>query len=469
MLPIILTFACALLLSAGLTPAAASLGRRVGAVDRPLSLRKTHTGGVPRLGGAAILLAWLGGLGAALALDGDALGSRAAALAWGALAVTAVGLADDVRSLSPRLKLLGQILGAGIACAAGLRIEAVALPGGTLALGPAAAPFTILWIVGAVNAMNLIDGLDGLAGGIAVTAAVALVAIGGGSDPLLAASGAAIAGASIGFLRHNLRPGTIFMGDGGSHFLGFALAATAIPSADPAAGPLPLLPAILALALPGADTLLAILRRLGRASPLSSGDGEHLHHLAVARLGSCRAALLVLVGASALHGAAAVALSRGGGAAAAAMAAALLALDLWALRALGYLRPGLWHRNAAARRRNQALRQAVRSARAHLDAARDFADVRAALARAAVSLGARQARLLVREAAAPPPPLFTRHALEPGRPGGPALLLGWDVDSRLDRATEIAIEGLCAALAPALRRLEFAPVSRTAVPLPETE
>jgi len=470
MIPGILAFAAALSISLALTPRAAAVGRALGAMDHASTLRKTHAGSVPRLGGVAILVAWAGGTGLALLVAGGAAGMRILALATGGLLAAIVGAWDDLRGLPPRAKLLGQLLAAAAACLGGLRIDAVAMPWGTLVLGSAAVPFTLLWIVGTMNALNLIDGLDGLAGGVAATAALALVAARGGSDALLTASGAAVAGASAGFLRHNLRSGTVFMGDGGSLFLGFALAAGAIPPSDRPSEPMALLPAVVALGIPVVDTALAVLRRAARAAPLSSGDREHLHHLVAERVGSRRTAVLLLVGASALHGVAAVALSRAAAAPALALAGALLALDLAALRSLGCLRPGLWRRVSAARRRNLALRAAVRAARARLGATRDFAEVQAALSGTAAALGARQASLepcgdaAAAPAATPAATLLTRHVLPVGRPGGPALLLSWETGAHPDRATEIAIERLCAALAATLRRLERRPLSGLALP-----
>ena len=119
----------------------------------------------------------------------------------------------------------------------GLSIERLFLPWGLVDLGPLALPITVIWIVGVINAVNLIDGLDGLASGVVLTVlgAFGLLAAVDGLDPMLPLIAATV-GAAVGFLAYNLHPASIIMGDAGSMFLGFVVAAIG-DLADPGRGP----------------------------------------------------------------------------------------------------------------------------------------------------------------------------------------------------------------------------------------
>ncbi len=217
--------------------------------------------------------------------------------------------------------------------------------GETLLLGWLAAPITLLWMIGITNAFNLIDGLDGLAAGVGLIASVTLALIAllaGRWDVALIA--AALAGALAGFLYYNFSPASIFMGDSGSMFVGYILAALYVRGTQQA-GRVPLLAPVLALALPIADTLLAIVRRglrpssapgllPGRLLAIFRRDREHIHHrLIAAGLGESRA-VLVLYGAAAASGLLAVLTFNSGTARFAAVAAVGGAVYL-GLRKLG--------------------------------------------------------------------------------------------------------------------------------------
>ena len=173
---------------------------------------------------------------------------------------------------------------AGLLYKLGFRIDAIANPfGEPIALGWASLPFTMFWIVGVINALNLIDGLDGLAGGVALVAVITtfLVSLQRG-HPLMMLFSAALAGAIVGFLFYNFNPASIFMGDTGSMFLGFVLAATAIQTNQKASTAVAVLIPAIALGLPIMDTLLAIGRRAVRGRPLFQADKEHIHHRLIA-------------------------------------------------------------------------------------------------------------------------------------------------------------------------------------------
>lgn len=456
--PTLLALTVSLALALALTPLAGRLARRVGALDHPLTARKCHGTAVPRIGGLAIALAFLGGVGLAAAVGGPAIqGQRLLAIALAGVSVVAVGLVDDVRGMSPKVKLAAQVAAAALVWAGGLRVEAVANPfGAPLLLGNLSLPFTMLFLVGAMNAMNLIDGLDGLAGGVAAAAAAAAVAVAvRRGDPVLAAVGAAVAGACLGFLRHNLRPASIFMGDSGSLFLGLVLSASSIPEAGAGGRGTDLLAPIVALGVPVVDTGMAFVRRLARGSPITWGDREHVHHRLLALGLSPLRSTALLVTAGAVHAGFAVAIAGATGARAGILLGAILLLDLAGLRALGYLRPGVLARLSSERRRYAALRIAVREATTRLDDARSLAELEAVIDGAAPSIGASRARLLLGDGPAPRRRgARTRHGLRGERPGGGSLEFRWSsAHARLDRPTEMAAEMLSARVGVAVRRL----------------
>ena len=458
MLAPVIALTASFALALALTPMAGRLARRVGALDHPLTARKCHRTAVPRIGGLAIATGFLGGVALAAAAGGAAVqGPRILAIALAGVFVVAIGAVDDVRGISPRVKLVAQLAVAALVWAGGLRIEAIANPfGAPVPLGDLALPVTLLFLVGAMNAMNLIDGLDGLAGGIAAAAAAAAVAVALlRGDPVLAVSGAAVAGSCLGFLRHNLRPASIFMGDSGSLFLGLVLSASSIPEAGQGTLGTDLLAPVVALGVPVIDTAMALVRRAARGSPISWGDREHVHHRLLATGLSPRRAMAVLVAAGSIHAGFAVAIAGATGARAAVLLGGIVLLDLAGIRALGYLRPGVLERLAAERRRYSALRSAVRDAATLLEGARSIGEVQDVLDGAAPSIGASRARLLLSGGPGPRRPgTRTRHNLRGERPGGGSLEFRWSSrQARQDHSTEMAAEMLCARVAVAVRRL----------------
>ena len=360
------TFLLALLAALALTPVARRLAHRLGAIDQAHSSRKVHGRPVPRLGGLAIVGAFVLALSVMAIADPATLalfladGERSAALLLGGLVIAGLGLHDDIHGASAGTKLTVEFAVAGLLYAAGYRIDVVALPFlEPIALGWLGLPVTLLWIAGVINAVNLIDGLDGLAAGVALVAATAtafLAAVGG--NPLVVLLAAALAGAALGFLRYNFNPASIFMGDTGSLFLGLVLGVISLRTQHESSTAVGLLASALVLGLPIADTALAIGRRALRGAPLFRADRDHIHH----RLLDCglghRAAVLVLYGASLALSAAAVLMALGGGAVDAAVLATLAVACPAALWRLGLRGP----RPASVlfeRRRNLALHSAL--------------------------------------------------------------------------------------------------------------
>jgi len=259
-----------------LTPAVGRVARVLGVVDEPGEARRMHLRAVPRLGGLAIFLGiFISGL-AFLDLSGAYRG-----ILLGAAVATAVGMADDFRGLSWWAKLGGQGAAAAIAIHFGVYIDRFSLP----LLGVHELPFwfsvlvTVVWIVGMMNVINLLDGMDGLAAGISAIAGVtfAILALELGR-PEAAVLSAIVAGACLGFLRHNFYPARIFMGDSGSHLLGFVLAAVAIQGALKTAATVALIFPLIVLAVPILDTSFVIAKRLKYGRPLTEPTPWHLYH-----------------------------------------------------------------------------------------------------------------------------------------------------------------------------------------------
>lgn len=309
----------ALLLAALLTPPVLWLAKRLGAVDSP-GVRRMHQQTIPRLGGLAIV----GAYGAVLALElanhlvpgVEESIPRLRAFLVGGLVIAITGALDDLRGIGAKSKLLGQVLAATIAWAFEVRVQpTVDLPFlGVVDFGIAFSYVaTVIWILAITNAINLIDGLDGLAGGVVFFAAVtnAIVAI-VTDNALGALLNAVLAGAVLGFLFFNFNPARIFMGDTGSLFLGYALAAGALMTSRQKESTIAsLLVPLVALGLPVTDTLLAMARRVIARRSIFSADREHVHHRLVDLGVTHRRAVLILYACSVALCAVSVALALG--------------------------------------------------------------------------------------------------------------------------------------------------------------
>jgi UDP-GlcNAc:undecaprenyl-phosphate GlcNAc-1-phosphate transferase len=274
----------AMLLAGVATPLARTAARRIGLMAQP-SARKEHSVATPLMGGVALYL----GVMVALAVLGDRFYvNQAAGILLGATLVSFLGLWDDRRGLSPWFKLCGQIVAALILILTGVQITV--LPWQWLNVAA-----TVLWVVGITNAMNLMDNMDGLSGGIAAIAATFFLLFASMSEQyLVGAFAAALVGSCVGFLFYNFNPASIFMGDSGSLFLGFLLAAVGIKLRFPDNSHfVTWMAPVLVLAVPIFDTALVILSRLRRGlNPLTTPGRDHLSHRLARRLGSKREAVL---------------------------------------------------------------------------------------------------------------------------------------------------------------------------------
>ena len=258
-----------------LTPAVGGMARLLGVVDRPGG-RRLNKRPIPRLGGLAIFLGILVPSLAFLSLDGEMRG-----IVLGAAVACVVGAVDDFRGLDPLPKLAGQIAAASIPLAFGVWIDHFTFPFlGVVDLSPwVGMPLTVVWIVAVMNMVNFLDGMDGLAAGVCaiagLTFAILALSLGKVDAALLSA---VVAGACIGFLRHNFFPARIFMGDSGALVLGFTLATVSISGLLKTASTVVLFLPLLVLAVPIIDTSFVVAKRVKYRQPISSPDRSHLHH-----------------------------------------------------------------------------------------------------------------------------------------------------------------------------------------------
>ena len=226
-----------------------------------------------------------------------------------------LGVIDDLRNLSPKIKFAGQLLVAIIMYMCDIRITFITnyFGPGNSDLGTALCfIITILWIVGITNTVNLIDGLDGLAAGTAaiVSLCIAYAAYIHGTY-LAAGAMLALAGGALGFLPYNFYPAKIFMGDGGSLYLGFMLSTLSVLGTVKSATFVSMIIPVLVLGVPIFDTVFAILRRFVNKKPIMGADRGHLHHRLMNLGYGQRRATLMLYGITAIMGIAAVLYSRG--------------------------------------------------------------------------------------------------------------------------------------------------------------
>jgi UDP-GlcNAc:undecaprenyl-phosphate GlcNAc-1-phosphate transferase len=268
-----------------LTPFTMTLAQRIGAMDYP-EARKIHVTPIPRLGGLAIAVSIFLtiALGSIENLYLRAGLPVASAMLPGLLIILAVGVYDDVRNASALLKLLAQIVAAGIAVMLGIRFQLASNPLALQArdyfdLGSLSIPLTMLWIVGLTNAMNLIDGLDGLATGIAMFASIALFLISlQQSAGLVTYFYVTIAGATLAFLKFARFPASVFMGDCGATFLGFLLACLSVLGTQKSYTVAALFIPLTVFGVPIFDATVTLIRRYLNHGDMLHADRGHIHH-----------------------------------------------------------------------------------------------------------------------------------------------------------------------------------------------
>lgn len=296
------------------TPLAKRLAFAANAIDYP-DKRRINTEPIPRMGGVAI---FAGMLASIIALEVGVhffgwidpffsyLGFRINywLLAAGILVMFAVGFIDDVRNLSAKVKLLGQIASACLVSASGLLLSNIQNPlveGAFINFGWLSYPITVFYLVAFANIINLIDGLDGLASGISAISAATIFSFAVLSHRFDAAIlSVIIIGVCIGFLRYNYNPASIFMGDSGSLLLGLGLGIVSLLAVARSTLFISLMVPIMAAGVPVIDTAMAIIRRTRAHQPIDAPDRGHIHHRLLSAGFSQRKTVLIMWGWTAL-------------------------------------------------------------------------------------------------------------------------------------------------------------------------
>jgi UDP-GlcNAc:undecaprenyl-phosphate GlcNAc-1-phosphate transferase len=274
-----------------LTPWVRKLAFARGAVDDPKrDDRRIHREPLPRWGGMAIFAGIVLSLLVTLpfAYPHRPWPPYLVGMMVVGAALVLFGALDDLFSFSARWQLLA-LLGAGTLVQSAfdgtgrVQINSFGVPfgppGAYVALGLLAVPVTAFYIFVVTKTMDTIDGVDGLASGIATIAATTFTVIAAyGEQPRVAIVAAAIAGASLGFLRHNYNPAKIIMGTGGAYILGFLLACLSIVGALKTAAAVSLLIPMLAFGVPLFDAVFVMTRRAMSGVPITQADKRHVHH-----------------------------------------------------------------------------------------------------------------------------------------------------------------------------------------------
>jgi len=263
---LLVTTALALFLALYLTPVILRAAERYQIVDRPDGKLKTQQSAVPYLGGLAVFLSFL----AAVAIM-HPLESKILAILLAASIVVCFGLVDDLGTLVPKDKLIGQLIAAFVAVRAGVHMQFDFLP------DLVDQAISVFWLVAIINAFNIIDVHDGLCAGVAAvaTACFGVFAVMQNAT-LVAVMCAALFGALLGFLRYNFPPARIYLGDTGSMLIGLVLGALAMIDDYSSVNPLAAFFSPLAvLAVPLFDLGFVVLARIANRQPFYYGSPDH--------------------------------------------------------------------------------------------------------------------------------------------------------------------------------------------------
>lgn len=281
-----------------LTPIVKKIAHHVNAVDKPDHKRKVHATVMPRLGGLAIFFSFLIGY----MLFAPKTTQMLSVLIAG-FVIVIVGMIDDIHTLPPKYKLIGQIIAACIVVIYGnIGFDDMKIFGIEFQFGFLSYPLAVFFIIAIINAINFADGLDGLAAGTSTIYFFTIAVIGfimnklGGLDVILCLI---MAGACLGFLIYNFAPASIFMGDAGSMFLGLIISIIALLGFKTATITSLIIPLLL-LFVPILDTILAMGRRVISGRSIGSADREHLHHQILKTTKSTSKSVLLMYAINAL-------------------------------------------------------------------------------------------------------------------------------------------------------------------------
>lgn len=302
MINLLKPFIVALVISLIGTPIVIKLANKLGFVDIPKDNRRMHKKPMPLIGGVAMYVSFV-----ICTILFTSLNKEIILLLIGATLILISGLIDDKVGLSPKMKILFQVISAIILIISGSEITFFTNPFSfgeqVIFLQVLAIPITIFWVVGITNTVNLIDGLDGLAAGVSAISAVSLAVIAikfGYSD--VSKISIILAGSCIGFLFFNFNPAKIFMGDTGALFLGYILSYISIEGVMKSAAALTIVVPVLILGVPVFDTTFAMIRRKLSGKKIMDADKGHLHHRLLNLGLSQRQTVLILYGISIIFG-----------------------------------------------------------------------------------------------------------------------------------------------------------------------
>ena len=273
---ILLALAVAAVISYLSTPFVKKLAFKIGAVDVPKDNRRMHKKPIPRLGGLAIVIAFLLCTFLFVKLEKQMQG-----ILLGAIIILVVGVLDDCLALPALPKFFAQIAAGTIVVLHGCEIRYVTNPFSVVPfdLGWMAGPVTVFWIVLMTNAVNFIDGLDGLAVGVsAISSGTILIIALLVAEENVALVLAVLMGACLGFIPYNFNPAQIFMGDTGSTFLGFVLASISVQGLFKMYAVISFMVPFLILGVPFFDVSFAVIRRLAKGQNPMTADRGHIHH-----------------------------------------------------------------------------------------------------------------------------------------------------------------------------------------------
>lgn len=312
---------------------------RLGVVDHPTGGRKIHAKPIPLLGGIGIfvsiaavtlgLLAWT-----PLLTGGDIAPRHYAGFLLGGLALMVGGYLDDRYALPAKYAIVAPIVAALIAVAAGINVSKITNPlGGVIVIEPWQSDALVFaWLLVVMYTTKFMDGLDGLASGVSAIGALMVMLLSltvAYFQPDVAVFSAVCLGAILGFLVYNFNPATIFLGEGGSTFVGFTLGTLAVISGGKLAT------ALLVIAVPLMDVVWIIVRRFraGGVAQIFKGDRKHLHHRLLDRGWSQRRIVFSYYLVATAFGLAALFLQSGQKIIAlGALAAAMVAFAIWMTR-----------------------------------------------------------------------------------------------------------------------------------------
>ncbi|MDY4522367.1 MAG: MraY family glycosyltransferase [Atopobium sp.] len=290
-IPYMCVYLVALIATVITTPLAKLIARKVGSIDKP-GKRRINKTPIPRMGGIAVFIGLVAAavtqyigttryLWPIVLVPHPGMSVNYYLLAASLTCIFFVGVLDDIFSLKPLVKFTGQIIAAVIAVCGGLVIGNIYNPltESEIVLGFLTYPITIMYLVAYCNIINLIDGLDGLASGITCIASLTMFVLATAAGRLDAAAlSIALAGTTLGFLRFNFNPASIFLGDSGSLLLGFTLGAISLLNVTRVAGLTTIIIPLLVASIPIIDTLSAIVRRKRAHVSIGQADKGHIHH-----------------------------------------------------------------------------------------------------------------------------------------------------------------------------------------------